>query len=1399
MRKTTGAALVLAIGIVALLLAIGFTFYFVTRGELYTAELALQQAKSEQLLRGALNIGISVLNEDIERHPEVTSLDHKWRALFSGAWVAGKSWGIRYTDAGGNFALKGSMQWKNAVPHVDIARPWIHFENLRGYLGSLPPERQILYVKFSDGYYEQLYNGPRSKEWLFYPRIEYLGSPVIYDYNAVLMIPSANFLSLEEIPQKVGNTYLYYRLDVNAKDINEIKRDGDIPKSQVPFLLPEFYGRVQYPNGSPVFSGTDRFGRRYDVEDFYTPEWVNAWADADLNGDGLKDAVWMPVGTDRFFSGVIFDISGDIKDDRNDGLDNNLNGLIDEAPDNQVNEEMGPFFAQGEILPVEDPADKYNTGLPDPEELFELGIFVYWGGADGLDNNCDGNVDDASEQKVYLTAPLPGVRFRVDWNVDGVINEYDKVPDENGNLVYLEVIFPPTFSVRRWTPSGFINYELTLNDVDCLDNDYDLLVNNYEAYAYVGPNNVENFFSITEPEAQGTVQLSLSGPPFVLKGFYQVGPGIAIPAYDRTKLNQDKPDVFNYRYAKFAMPGNWDSKDEYRFRSARNSAFHEINHFLDKDGNPFITGLLVYPERGRYFDGVAGNFRNVNYRDILPYIHITHTGEPVCELTGRVAIYIADESGRVNLNYVGGHYPLDFDFSNPYVGLPNKLLRTYFIPGISSQWLAGYGMETRFLPDIGIVRARKLWNLLTGTPAGQIDSSNQDYVLSITDLASYYDVAFPGYGGVDDNANAFLLLTNGLDDDGDGVIDNGVNQLLGVLEGIDEPGELRQNRPYLNKLAERDGKDNDGDGVIDEVGELGDRIISTVDQINELRDFGTPGTKEFDKVSPTLTTFGLAKEAQIKKFGAVLRGVNPVDVNYATSVQIAGILLLSEKPKSSLDTVNWRLPEGLDAYYFAQGLRSYEYEWRSWYKKSDDEPGFLYFGEDGFGNSLSALSGEETVFPVDPILKIMQLAVNIEDARDINVAQSRLTTEKVPGTLTSAEREVYLPSQNENSLNPFEKGHNPTNIRLRELEKYSKETLGETNVSWTIHDEWWANRVSNAGAKDLRTISYTVSGVESIRITELMVRPVRRLETEIPVYQNLYNYYLNEYPPGIPLFLCNTTLFSEFYLDPTPRWNLANSNLNVLGIENGFATNRTYLINPNSGNEDPDAPNVIEFRIRATSFLPSGRYYLVLNVSNLLGEPTLSREGGSRLKYSIKYCPVLVNDPGNYLDDTFLEPSIVEDLENDPSLVNNDSVFQRIQNDWIGINARGEATGAVFLPGQLENPNLTPPPYYWLDGVLPEEQPIDPNNKTFAVLVPSYTPNDGRSDNDYVLCIAFWPEVIEQNQTVVLNYLDFSQEPDHEYIEITNISDKPINLSGYTLEIGIPRDSGGKRTDPYKV
>ncbi|HOQ31861.1 MAG TPA: hypothetical protein PLA12_05030 [Candidatus Hydrogenedens sp.] len=1413
MRKPdTGAALVLAIGIIAILLAIGFTFYFVTRGELYTAELSLRQAQADQLLRGAINIGISVLNKDINQNPYASSTDHAWRSFFSGAWVAGKPWALRNSGAGrGYFALRSSMQWKGSIPHIDIARLWINFPNLQGFMLNLPPEQRFLYVRFADGYSEMLYNGPRSREWLFYPRIEGFNAPILYDLNAELIVPGPNPSLWVPVPQKVGSNFLYYRFNVSADTFDEITREGDIPRSSAPFLLPSMFGTVRNPDGTPVFTGFDRYGNSYATSSLYTPEWVNAWADVDLDGDGYKDAVWMPMAADKLFSGVVKDSAGEIHQNLNDGLDNNLNGLVDETPDNGVNEEMGPFFLQNEPLPQNDLPDKYGDETADPEEVFEVGAFVYWGGDDGLDNNCDGIVDDSAEQKVFLTAPLPGLRMKVDWNADGIIDRNDMVPDENGNMVYLEVIMPSSIEVVRYTPTGQERYNLTADDVDCLDNDYDMLVNNFESYAYIGPNNIENFFTITENNNGEIQTIQLPGPPFVLKGFVSSGPYQGVPMYDRTKRNQKDLQNYDYTFAKFAMPGNWNPDDKSNFSAAREASYIEINHFLDSGGNPFLPGVQVYPSRGIYRDGVAGITRPINYTRLIPYIHITHTGEPVCDLMGRMAVYITDESKKVNLNIAGGHYPIDFNFAAPNPLLAGKMLRTYFIPGISSPWLIGYGLETRFLPDMGIIRARKLWNLLTGAPGGQIDSSQSNYILNASSSSLYYDVAFPGYGVVDDNANAFLLLTNGLDDDGDGVVDNGVNDLLGILEGIDEPGEFQYTLPYANKLAERDRVDNNANNNMDESGELGDRTISTPDQINELSDYGIPGTTAFEKIKPTITTMGLSKNTQIRKFGTSLRGINPVNVNYATPEQLASTILLSEKPVSSINTMSWRMPMAEDAYYFAEGLRSYEYEWDTWFGDNKGEVGFLFYSDDGTNEPISAFNPTiNYIFPVDAVLKTMQLAVNLTDMRDSDVAQSRLTTEKVPDPLTSTEKNIYNPSQNINSLSPYEKGYNTSNFPLRNIENYAKNTLGELDINWAINDYWWSERVLNGvnnngiPVKDLRSISYTVAGVDSIRITELMVRPVRRVEAEIPVYQNLYNSYKTPYPPGIPLFLTDFEPLSNRFLDdenhdvvPQNPWNLANNN--VLGKGNYYETNLPvfqYIDRTNIPPLTTDIPNVVEYRIRATNSLPAGRYYLTLNTQNLLGEPTLNRASNKRIKYAIKYCPINVNNPSDTTDDTLIEPSILDDVYANPLIVANDAVFQRVQDSWIGVNARGETTGMVFLPGQLESETLNPPAYYWMDGILPEEQPI--YGKTFAVTVPPYTPADGQ-DNDYVLCIAFWLEQTSNNEPISLNFLDFSQEPDHEYIEIANISDNPIDLTGYTLEIGIPRDKSGTRTDPYKV
>jgi hypothetical protein len=331
-----------------------------------------------------MNIAMSVLNNDVEQHPFASSTDHTWRSLFNGAWIAGKPWGVRQAGIR-EFNLRAPFQFKGNIPHVDISRLWANFPNLRDYMTGLPVGRRFLYVRFADGYSELLYNGPRSREWLFYPRTEGYNAPVLYDLNAGVNCARANPSQWDIVPQRTGSGYLYYRLNINAETLSEIPRDGDLPRNSVPFLLPSMFGAVRYPDGTPVFGGQDKYGISYEYGSLYAPEWVNAWADVDLNGDGYKDAVWLPMAGDKIFSGLVYDAAGEVRDNLNDGLDNNLNGLIDEAPDNRINEEEGPFFSPSEQLLRDDPTDKSSDGKADPEEVFETALLFIGGGNDGLD------------------------------------------------------------------------------------------------------------------------------------------------------------------------------------------------------------------------------------------------------------------------------------------------------------------------------------------------------------------------------------------------------------------------------------------------------------------------------------------------------------------------------------------------------------------------------------------------------------------------------------------------------------------------------------------------------------------------------------------------------------------------------------------------------------------------------------------------------------------------------------------------------------------------------------------------------------------------------------------------------------------------------------------------------
>ena len=91
-KDERGAALIVAIAIMTVLLAISVTFFQMTRQELNTATNVSNRVRAELLTDGAFAVGMAFLNHDLLIHPSVTSLDHAWRTYFNGAWAAGKPW-----------------------------------------------------------------------------------------------------------------------------------------------------------------------------------------------------------------------------------------------------------------------------------------------------------------------------------------------------------------------------------------------------------------------------------------------------------------------------------------------------------------------------------------------------------------------------------------------------------------------------------------------------------------------------------------------------------------------------------------------------------------------------------------------------------------------------------------------------------------------------------------------------------------------------------------------------------------------------------------------------------------------------------------------------------------------------------------------------------------------------------------------------------------------------------------------------------------------------------------------------------------------------------------------------------------------------------------------------------
>ena len=74
-----GAALLVAVGILAILLVISVSFFRLANQELRTANNHANSIQAELGVDAAIAIAIHELQKDAAAHPSVTSTDHAWR------------------------------------------------------------------------------------------------------------------------------------------------------------------------------------------------------------------------------------------------------------------------------------------------------------------------------------------------------------------------------------------------------------------------------------------------------------------------------------------------------------------------------------------------------------------------------------------------------------------------------------------------------------------------------------------------------------------------------------------------------------------------------------------------------------------------------------------------------------------------------------------------------------------------------------------------------------------------------------------------------------------------------------------------------------------------------------------------------------------------------------------------------------------------------------------------------------------------------------------------------------------------------------------------------------------------------------------------------------------------
>lgn len=1124
--------------------------------------------------------------------------------------------------------------------------------------------------------------------------------------------------------------------------------DGLMDHLYVPRTEPSFVVRPENPSTGEGYNPAVNPFVVDPLSSLLAAEQISGFTDVDNDEDGHRDSVWFPLVADRSFATIN-------DEDRvpyvlGDGLDNDLDTLLDEP-------------ASYEFVPLP-PA--------------EAGTFLYFGGADGLDNDGDGLVDEDDEQfmpgqpgvpRVFVTAPI-------------------MVPRMQGNRV---IVDDPE------TGQPALDF-LTLVNVTVYDAD-----------------NNERLFTI------------------------DTDPGLSFPQRWVDVLDNDYDGIINRHREYYCWIGDPSGPQT-------------------PSGDPVTAGVLSVAE----FDRILGAQEiNPEYlpASVSAYWRVKSTGEPVCDIIGRAAVLITDEASKINLNVAGGHsfdQAMALGETNPFRNALN-------------QGASVHEYSTLVLPQSGPARSRYLWQLLMGAPSGTTTDINRpDYVA---------DVTLPGYGFADDNGNALALAMNGIDDDGDGLIDEGVNDgaivtlverrafpgetnaeiadrylaQLGRFEGIDEPQEFQRLNPWRNMIAEEEQLTEDATPAI---GRLGDRNLHTREEINRITEDDNVQRDLFKLMKNFITLHSTDSgnanmHAQVTETAVI--GPEEVDDDLKRpnrlklSLSHAGPRQIAEHLR-----VNWGLESPVAEYrlgsaggnlQFALGLQL-----EGLTVKMDD-PFPLYGGTAEFaspvpfadddGNPLNGPDGQPVPFNADPYLRALQLGVNLKDLRDSD--------------------------------------------HVRSEEQFA------------FDDAWWAAQQEAAGvpAADVerRQITHTVAGNEGIRINEMMVRPVRRVEAEMVndpdfpafnpnAFSFFYEYYRlpdtrREYadfdigrefiqesinflvnnsagrfewaegPPATRLWampgeLGNTSIRS--YLGdgayPSTTYPVyTEAQINNLGYQNGTIPIRvTRNANGTPANRIINCPNIIEFSFVPRPGLPPGRYYLTFSTKDGDGRPTIlnsnrirvatkymARVAGNRAFGPTPYSPFNNTDPllppidmymvaaGN--DSTGVPRTItrdvmtrffqVADAGGDGDAFFTDDYWQNYWQepilgataprtglpDWVLDGDDGEqASGWVFCP-TLQRGDTTLPdlPDDLEDGYAQDD--------AFTVTIPSYAdPTDSTSIQiELHVAIALAPGATVDPENIVINFFDFSQEPDHEWIEVENISGQDIDISGWQVVVG-----GNGTSDP---